>query len=172
MKNLITIGADYFKRVLHFISVYFKVIRFPTMLLPPKHIHSVFKGVCRLCFALFLFSGCENDPKDIDNWTKRVDMIEEAKNIESYLSQGGTLRAKLISPLMYRYQKDTIYTEFPKTLHVDFYDDSMRVESRLTALYGKYMENLNKVYLRDSVTVINVEGDTLRCPELWWDQNQ
>lgn len=131
-----------------------------------------FKVFLYLCFSISCLASCENDPKDIENWTKKADMKEEVKNIESYLSQGGILKAKLVAPLMYRYQKDTIITEFPNTLKVDFYDDSMRVESWLTSLYGKYMENLNKVYLRDSVTVINTLGDTLRCPELWWDQNQ
>ena len=43
--------------------------------------------------------------------------------------------------------------------------------SHVDALYGKYFENLNKVYLRDSVVVYNTQGDTLRCPDLWWDQN-
>jgi hypothetical protein len=66
---------------------------------------------------------------------------------------------------------DTIYVEFPKTLHVDFYDDSTKVESWLDSRYGKYFESLNKVYLRDSVTVITVKGDTLKSPDLWWDQN-
>jgi hypothetical protein len=41
----------------------------------------------------------------------------------------------------------------------------------LTANYGIYYDNLNKVFLRDSVMVINKDGDTLRTPELWWDQN-
>jgi len=82
------------------------------------------------------------------------------------------MKAKLTAPLMYRYQRDTVFTEFPNTLHVDFYDDSVRVESRLTAKYGIYYDNLNKVFLRDSVMVINKDGDTLRTPELWWDQNQ
>lgn len=121
---------------------------------------------------LLIFSSCENDPRDIDNWTRRAVLREEGKTIESYLSQGGSLRAKLTAPLMYRYQRDTLITEFPQSLHVDFYDDSVRVESWLTSRYGIYYENLNKVFLRDSVTVINTEGDTLRCPELWWDQNQ
>ena len=127
--------------------------------------------ICSLCLVPFLFSSCENDPGDIDNWTKNVELREEAKIVESYLSQGGVMKAKLTAPLMYRYQQDTIYTEFPNTLHVDFYDDSVRVESRLFSKYGIYYDNLNKVFLRDSVTVINNEGDTLRCPELWWDQN-
>jgi LPS export ABC transporter protein LptC len=122
-------------------------------------------------FALLFFSSCENDPKEIENWTKKTELREEAKTIESYLSQSGVMKAKLIAPLMYRYQRDTVFTEFPNTLHVDFYDDSVRVESWLTAKYGIYYDNLNKVFLRDSVVVINKEGDTLRTPELWWDQN-
>jgi LPS export ABC transporter protein LptC len=120
---------------------------------------------------LLVFSSCENDPKEIENWTKRTELREEARSVESYLSQSGVIKAKLIAPLMYRYQRDTVFTEFPNSLHVDFYDDSVRIESWLTANYGIYYDNLNKVFLRDSVTVINKEGDTLRCPELWWDQN-
>ena len=134
--------------------------------------HSGYKVFIALLYSACTLLACENDPGEIDNWTRKAELREEAKNIESYLSQGGHIKAKLVSPLMYRYQRDTIYTEFPQTLHVDFYDDSLVVESWLSALYGKYMENLNKVYLRDSVTVINRDGDTLRCPELWWDQNQ
>lgn len=127
-------------------------------------------------YALFIvsliFSSCENDPKEIENWTNKAELKEEAKIVESYLSQGGVMKAKLTAPIMYRYQRDTVYTEFPNTLHVDFYDDSVRVESRLFSKYGIYYDNLNKVFLRDSVTVINNDGDTLRCPELWWDQDQ
>ena len=128
-----------------------------------------------ICYSallvLLFFSSCENDPKEIENWTKKAELREEAKTIESYLSQSGVMKAKLTAPLMYRYQRDTVFTEFPNTLHVDFYDDSVRVESWLTAKYGIYYDNLNKVFLRDSVVVINKEGDTLRTPELWWDQN-
>jgi LPS export ABC transporter protein LptC len=41
----------------------------------------------------------------------------------------------------------------------------------LDALYGKYYESLNKVYLRDSVLIYNLQGDSMRSPDLWWDQN-
>jgi LPS export ABC transporter protein LptC len=126
---------------------------------------------CFLCLVPLFFSSCENDPKEIEDWTKKAELREEARTVESYLSQSGVMKAKLTAPLMYRYQRDTVFTEFPNTLHVDFYDDSVRVESWLTANYGIYYDNLNKVFLRDSVMVINKEGDTLRTPELWWDQN-
>jgi LPS export ABC transporter protein LptC len=137
-----------------------------------RHSYSAIRSTFYFSLFTFYFTSCENDPKEIENWTNKAELKEEAKIVESYLSQGGVMKAKLTAPLMYRYQRDTVYTEFPNTLHVDFYDDSVKVESRLFSKYGIYYDNLNKVFLRDSVIVINNDGDTLRCPELWWDQNQ
>lgn len=124
-----------------------------------------------LLLAAFFLSSCENDEKTIKELTEKVVMREEAINMESYFSQDGKMKAKLKAPLMWRVQADTLYTEFPNTLHVDFYNDSTQIETRLDCLYGKYFEGLNKVYLRDSVVVITVKGDTLKSPDLWWDQN-
>ena len=108
--------------------------------------------------------------QDVQQLGKKHIGIEEGKNIESYLSQGGKTKARLTAPLMLRYQQDTPKVEFPKSLFVTFYDDSLKVESKLSAKYGNYKENENKVYLRDSVVVYNVSGDTLYCKELYWDQ--
>ena len=130
----------------------------------------LFKAALLVTGCFFLF-GCENDVKEVDNWTKKVVMKEVATDIESYLSQEGKMKAKLKAPLMIRVEADTIYVEFPQTLHCDFYDSTTKIETWLDAKYGKYFENLNKVYLRDSVIVINVKGDTLKCQDLWWDQN-
>ena len=47
------------------------------------------------------------------------------------------------------------------------------IESRLTARYGKYKENENIVFLKDSVRVINLQKkDTLFCNELYWDRKR
>jgi LPS export ABC transporter protein LptC len=124
-----------------------------------------------IIFSCFFVLGCENDESAINEWMDKKVMVEEAKGVTSLFSQGGKLRAKLTSPLMLRYLGDTIYIEFPNTLHVDFYDSTKTRESWVDAMYGKYFENLNKVLLKDSVQVINIKGDTLKTPELWWDQN-
>lgn len=124
-----------------------------------------------LWLATFLFSSCENDEKVINDLTKRVVMKEEAVNVVSMLSQQGKLRAILKAPLMIRVFADTVYAEFPKSLHCDFYDSTVTIESWLDSKQGKYFENLNKVYLWDSVVVISRTGDTLKCQDLWWDQN-
>jgi LPS export ABC transporter protein LptC len=124
-----------------------------------------------LWLTAVFFSSCENDEKVIIDLTKKVVMKEEAVNIESLMSQEGKLRAKLKAPLMIRVFADTVYAEFPKSLHCDFYDSSTTIETWLDSKQGKYYENLNKVYLWDSVVVISRTGDTLYCQDLWWDQN-
>jgi LPS export ABC transporter protein LptC len=119
--------------------------------------------------CLFL-SACENDPRKIRELTQTKKMVEEAVNVETLFSQNGRMRSKLTAPLMLHYYTDSSYFEFPKSLHVNFFDSSGKMESHLDALYGKYFETLDKVYLRDSVFVYNVKGDTLWSPDLWWDQ--
>ncbi|MFL5772929.1 MAG: LPS export ABC transporter periplasmic protein LptC [Flavisolibacter sp.] len=124
-----------------------------------------------LISGCFFFYACENDPKVIAEWTGTKKMVEEGDSIITYMSQGSTMKAKLTAPYMIRSQSDTVYVEFPRSLDVDFFDSTGKVESHLDAKYGKYYESLNKVYLRDSVVVYNMQGDTLNTPDLWWDQN-
>ncbi len=123
------------------------------------------------CF--FLFS-CENTTEEVDAvFGKKAIAIEEAIQVDSYMSQDGKTKAHLTAPYMLRQVRDSQYIEFPRSLHVDFYDTTGVIETILDAKYGKYREYESKVLLRDSVIVINIKnGDTLRTPELWWDQNK
>jgi LPS export ABC transporter protein LptC len=134
--------------------------------------YNLFFYAAALILSCCFVYGCENDQKEIDALFKDKVMKEEATNIESFISNQGKMKAKLKAPLMYRVMADTQYVEFPRTMHVDFYNDSTKIETWLDCRYGKYFENYNKVYLRDSVVVITVKGDTLRCHDLWWDQNK
>jgi len=140
-----------------------------TLQLPVRY-SAIFAIPC-IILAAFFISSCENDVKRIRELTEKKVMQDVGTDIEAYLSQDGKTKAKLTAPLMIRVEADTIYVEFPNTLHVDFYNDSIKIETRLDSKYGKYFETLNKVYLRDSVVVINIKGDTLRTPDLWWDKN-
>jgi len=141
------------------------------MKIVPEKYYFFFYAAALLMSCCFV-SGCENTQEEIDKWTKKKVMQEEAIRIESFISQEGKMKARLTAPLMLRVMADTQYVEFPRSLHVDFYNDSTKIETFLDSKYGKYFENLNKVYLRDSVVVITLKGDTLRCHDLWWDQNK
>ncbi len=128
-------------------------------------------SVTGLILTTFLFS-CGNSDKDLNDYNSKSLGIEEIKNADINYSLGGKAKAKLLSPLMLRVQDVNPYVEFPKKLHVDFFNETGAVDSRLDALYGKYFEQESKVFLKDSVKVINIKGDTLYCDELWWDRNR
>ncbi|WP_052356537.1 LPS export ABC transporter periplasmic protein LptC [Niabella soli] len=122
--------------------------------------------------ALVSVFSCENSQEEINALSRKALMTDKAIKVVGYLSQGGKVKAKLTAPVMLRVQADTVYTEFPQTLHVDFYNDSAKVDSKLDSKYGKYMESISKIYLRDSVRIVSAKGDTLYCQDLWWDQNK
>lgn len=132
----------------------------------PRKILAAFLGSCFFIYA------CENKMETVRGLGKKKIGVEEATNIESLLSQEGKLKAKLTAPFMLRYQLDTPKVEFPKTLKVIFYGEGLKIESRLSANYAMYLENQNKVFLRDSIVVYNMTGDTLHTNELYWDQEK
>ena len=130
------------------------------------------RSVLLWLILVIFFCSCENNMKDLPSSKKKQNIPEQGWGIISFMSEGAKVKGKLSAPYMLRYQlADSPYVEFPKTLHVDFYNDSLAIESQMDALYGKYFQNQNKVYLRDHVVVKNIlKGDTLHCQELWWDQ--
>jgi len=125
-----------------------------------------------IIFSLFTFTllSCVNDEKKVTAIFEKKLGVDKATNIQSYISQGGKMKALLTAPLMLHYQDSGSRMELPKSLHVDFYDSTLKVESKLDALYASYYETDNKIFIRDSVRVYNIKGDTLLCKELWWDQ--
>ena len=120
--------------------------------------------------------GCENSQAEIDAYTKQVVERDEAFNVNTLMSTDGKMKARLTAPVMYRVndprRSDSMFVEFPSRMHVDFYNDSTKIETKLDAKYGKYYEAMNKVYLRDSVVIMTIAGDTLRCHDMWWDQSR
>lgn len=123
-----------------------------------------------LVLAGFCSGACENDMASVAALNHRKPEVEEAHRIDAYLSQGGKMRSRLQSPFMLRYDDSLPRLEFPNTLHVDFYNDSLQVASYLDAHYGLYYLTQDKVYLKDSVRIVNLaQHDTIYCEDLYWD---
>ena len=133
------------------------------------HIQFLKAAVLSGCFFV---CGCHNDYQEVQDLAKKKTPVDKVTNVESYLSQNGAVRAKLTAPLMTIVRKDTPKTEFPKTLHVDFYDSTVNIQSKLFAKYGLYYNNKHLIFLRDSVVFFNMQGDTILTEELWWDQDK
>ena len=132
---------------------------------------SYIKLLAALCGCLFVYTSCVNSEKEVNELLSRKTGVDEATNVQGYMSNTGLMKARLSAPSMLRYQDSSSRVVFPKSLHVDFFNDSTKVESQLDSRYAEYYENKAQVYLRDSVRVYNIANDTLFCQELWWDQN-
>jgi LPS export ABC transporter protein LptC len=116
---------------------------------------------------------CENSETEIKALTAKSLGVEEAIKVNINYTMAGKIKGVLQAPLMLRVQDTVPYVEFPKKIHVDFYNDSSRIESILDAKYAKYIENESKILLRDSVRFIGLKnGDTLYCEELYWDRSR
>ncbi|MFM8587271.1 MAG: LPS export ABC transporter periplasmic protein LptC [Bacteroidota bacterium] len=129
------------------------------------------KNIFLLLLSSFLMMACENDEQKVNAFFQKKLGVDQADSIESYISQSGKMKARLIAPVFLRYQDTSNRIELPKTLHVDFYDSLKNIESRMDAMQAYYYESKNIVYLKDSIRVYNIKGDTLFCRELTWDQN-
>ena len=131
----------------------------------------IFK-MATVSISCFFIIGCENSDEQIRALTSRRVGVEEAKQVIIDYSVAGKAKAKLSAPLMLHYQDTLPYFEFTKSIHADFFDSNMVIESKMDAHYARYMETQNTVFLRDSVKVVNTLGDTLYCKELYWDRSK
>jgi LPS export ABC transporter protein LptC len=138
-------------------------------------INTLFNKNTKLAVALisscFFMVACENNVNEVQALSSRIGGIDVGKDVSIFISTDGKMSAKLMAPLMKKYLVDSgKMVEFPNTLKVDFYKDSLHIESKLSANYANYKEAENKVFLKDNVVVYNVMGDTLWCKEMIWDQ--
>lgn len=136
-----------------------------------KKFHTSILFKAALIMSCFFIASCENSLEDINRITSKRSGVEEAKGVKIIYSIGEKTSARITAPLMLRHQEAVPFVEFTKTIHADFFDDSLRVTSKMDAHYAKYMETESKVFLKDSVVVFNIKGDTLYCNELYWDRN-
>jgi LPS export ABC transporter protein LptC len=127
------------------------------------------KYLAAVICCLFLFA-CENKEAEIADLVKKNTNNEEATNIVLQYTTGGKPKAILTAPLMLRVQDSITFYEFPKTVHGVFFNEQQQEETIVDALYGKYSDGNNTVYLKDSVKIVNLlKGDTIYCEDLYWN---
>ncbi len=132
-----------------------------------------FQRLLILLLAVCLLTSCENDLEKVRDLSSKELGVEEGKDVVLNYTVAGKIKSVLKAPIMLRVEDSVSYIEFPKTLFALFYNEKGEAESKLTAGYGRYKENEEIVYLRDSVVVLNFQkGDTLFCDELYWDRSR
>ena len=130
-------------------------------------IHSI-----TLVIFLGIISSCENDLKDIQAIDKVTDNVDRYKNIKLTYSDSAQMRVIISAPEMESHfiGKSNQEDRFPIGVHVEFYDDAGVPSSWLTAKQATRYPSKKMVVVRDSVTLLSVQGDTFSTEELFWNQ--
>lgn len=127
----------------------------------------VFLGV----LVVILLAGCANDMEKVKEFERQEQAdAETGKDVEVEYSENGLIKARVLAPTMVRAYGDDPYTEFPDGVTVYNYNDTMGLESTLTANYGINYENREEMQVRDNVVLVNSKGEKLNSEELNWNR--
>lgn len=120
---------------------------------------------------LSVFTGCENDIA-IVNLVGGVNNAptESGKDVEIIYSDSARIKVKVFAPQFDNYSDKNPRQELPKGVKVEFYGDSLKVRTKLTANYGIRYEQEKRVEVKNNVIVVNEKGEELHTEHLIWDE--
>lgn len=119
------------------------------------------------------FAACKNSDDDIDKvrGVKKMKIKDKASDVTLYYSDKGQVKAVVHATEMFRNEAaDPAYTEIRNGLKVEFLNDSLGVESTLTARSARIFEGESNVIVREQVVVVNKKGERLETEEIVWNQ--
>lgn len=125
------------------------------------------------CLLGLLLSACENDLEKVKLYEKPgKGPVESAKDIRLLYSDSGMVKVEVKAPLLERYEAENPYTEMTKGVNASFFDDSMKVTSRLRADYAIRYDRELRMEARKNVVVVNSKGERLDTEHLIWDERR
>jgi LPS export ABC transporter protein LptC len=137
--------------------------------------HIIRKLLLILIPGIFCLVACENDIEIINSLTNTNNLPElKGKKVETIYSDSGKVKMQLNADEILQFGKaERPYIEFPKGIHVIFFDDSLKLESEIIADYAKYFTDEKLWEARGNVIALNnVSGEKLNTEELFWDETQ
>lgn len=118
---------------------------------------------------------CETDIEKIKSLTDPSDLPDvHAQKVEIIYTDSANLSMILEAERIKRFgNTERPYIEFPEGMFVRFFDDSMKVESEITANYAIYYNDEKLWEAKGNVVAHNIgKGEKLNTEELFWDENK
>lgn len=128
----------------------------------------------RTCVLLLAFvaliSSCANDPAKVKSFTQSKKLpLQTAHDVDVLYSDSARLKIHLTAPQVDDYMGQETYTEMPKGVKVEFFNDSGKLDSYLTSNYAIRNQRQNMMEARNNVVVVNNRGERLNTEDLIWD---
>ncbi len=94
-------------------------------------------------------------------------------SVTTLISDSGRIRYRVLTPIWKIFDKaNEPYWFFPKRIHLERFDDSLRVESVIECDTARFYVRRNLWELKSNVLIVNLEGETFETSILYWDQRE
>ena len=131
-------------------------------------------GLLNVFLFLYLslaFISCENSQEEVKRVTQvNTEPLEKIKGLETFYSDSGFVKVRVMAAELVKKTHPAPVTELPKGVNIDFYDQNMEVDARLTSRYAVHHENERKWEAKNDVVVVNQKGEQLNTELLIWDE--
>jgi len=134
--------------------------------------YGVFQKLVPALAGTLLFFSCKTNIDKVHELAERENVPGVvAYNIEILYTENGKIKVEILAPESRYYQfAEEPYNEFPQGITVYNYNDSVEIESQLTANYAIFYEEKKLWNARYDVVAQNAKGDVLNTEQLFWDQ--
>jgi LPS export ABC transporter protein LptC len=134
-----------------------------------KHL-TYYSVVAIFAFSVILVS-CENKLPSIP----KADILNlpslTARDFKTIFNDSGRIQLIMTAPIVEQYDNNkTPYSEFKSGIRALYFNVKGDTIAKITSKYAKYTKKSNSWELRDSVVVINEDGNRLETEVLNWDQ--
>lgn len=123
--------------------------------------------------VLFIAVSCGN--KEIEKTSAITDRTKlpklKATEITTVISDSGITRYRISTPLWEVYDRASQpYWEFTKGLHLERFDQNLKVDANIHSKYAKYFQNEKLWELKGNVRMTNIKGELFETEHLFWNQ--
>jgi len=137
------------------------------------HAGKAFFGGALFLVNLMVPFSCRTDEKEYVSAIQDRAHVPGMKtdSVTTLISDSGRIRYKLTTKVCEVYDKSTDpYWFFPKKIHFERFDDSLRIESKLQSDTARNFYRRKVWELKKNVRIINMAGETFETSLMYWDQ--
>ena len=130
--------------------------------------------ICIVFSVMFIYSCSHDKPDKIGAVKDRTKLPRlHATDITTVISDSGITRYRISAPSWDIYDRASQpYWEFPKGIHLERFDQNLKVDANIKSKYAKFNENEQTWELRGNVKAINLQGELFETEQLFWNQRQ
>jgi LPS export ABC transporter protein LptC len=125
------------------------------------------KYVFIILATLVVLSCQESDLKKMGALQTDILPDEVSRDVHLVYSDSGRVKFIIDAPLIHKYIKDTVYTEFPEGVHAQFYAKDGSKTSDLVAGYALKVKTDDEIIFRKNVIFSNDKDETLLSEEIY-----